>query len=161
MQSMLSLLPPLLVWTCLLKLTSISADQQSTESTQYNMVSNTSPQSQKLIQASLGLARQLSQSPGLYCRIEVKLGENPFNFQTDGSPGKFPGTFPGKFPGEFPGKRKSPSDYRRDPRRRNHLGKGTPPTPGNNGVGSVVPGFPTGARNGIYFPPSLILSSMQ
>ena len=49
--------------------------------------------------------KQLFQSLGLYCRLEVKLGENSFKFQT-GSPGK------------FSDKRKSPSDYRRNQNRR-------------------------------------------
>ena len=72
----------------------------------------------------LGFARQLSQRPGLYCRLEVKIGENSFNFQT-GSPGN------------FPDKGKSPSDYKRDQRRRKPCEKGMP-TPGNHGVGSVA-----------------------
>ena len=63
--------------------------------------------------------------------MEVKLGDKPFYFQT-GSPGK------------FPGKTKSPSDYRRDQRRRNPTGKGKP-THGNHGLGSVAPGDSTGA----------------
>ena len=77
------------------------------------MVSNTSPQYQDLFQACLGFAMQLSQSPGLYFKLEVKLGDNSFNFQT-GSPGG------------YPGKMKSSSDFRRDQRRRNPLGKGMP-----------------------------------
>ena len=113
---------PLLLWTCLfppVKLTPISADQYST----LTMVSNIFPQYQDLFQACLGFPRQLSQSPGLYCRLEVKLGDSSFNFQT-GTPGK------------FPDKRKSPSDYRRDQRRRKHPGKGIN-TPVNHGVGYV------------------------
>ena len=51
------------------------------------MIPNTSPQSQDLLQACLGFARQLFQSPGLYCRLEVKIGDESFNFQT-GSPEK-------------------------------------------------------------------------
>ena len=122
-----SLTPPLLVWTCLLtplKMTPLSADQHLTLNT---MVSSTSPQYQNLFQACF--ARHLPQSPGLYGRLEVKLGDKLFNFKT-GSPGK------------FPVKRKSPSDYRRDQRRRKPPGKGMP-TPGNHGVGSVAPGDPT------------------
>ena len=106
------------------------------------MFPNTSTQSQDLFKDCLSFARQLSQSPGVYCKLEVKLGENFFKFQT-GSPGK------------FPGKRKSPSDYRRDQRRRKPPGKGMP-TPGNHGVGSVAPGDPTRAQKGIIscVPPS-------
>ena len=59
----------------------------------------------------------------------MKLGDTFFSFQT-GSPGN------------FPGKRKSPSDYRRDQRRRKPPGKGMP-TPGNYGVSSVAPGDTT------------------
>ena len=99
------------------------------------MLPNTSTQSHDLFKDCLGFARQLSQSPGVYCRLEVKLGENSFKFQT-GSPGK------------FPGKRKSPSNYRRDQRRKKPPGKGMP-TPGNQGVSSVAPGDPTRAQKGI------------
>ena len=99
------------------------------------MFPNISTQSQNLFKDCLGFARQLSQSPGLYCRLEVKLGENSFKFQT-GSPGK------------FPGKRKSPSDYRKDQRRRKPPGKGIP-TPGNHGLVAVAPGDPTRAQKGI------------
>ena len=74
------------------------ADQHSTL---YTMVSCTCPQSPGLFQACLDFARQLSQSPGLYCKLELKLGDNSFNFQT-GSPGR------------FPVKRKSPGNYRSD-----------------------------------------------
>ena len=56
--------------------------------------------------------------------MEVKLGDKSLNFHS-GSPGKFPG--------KFPGKRKSPSDYRREQRRKNHPGKEMP-TPGNHGA---------------------------
>ena len=79
-------------------------------------------------------------------QITVKLGENYFNFQT-GSPCNFPGI------------RKSPSDYRRDQRRRKHHGKGMP-TSGNHGVGSVAPGDPTVAQKGIILqlhPPLLAI----
>ena len=108
------------------------------------MFLNTSTQSQDLFKDSLGYARQLSQIPELYCRLEVKLGENSFNFQT-GSPGN------------FTGKRKSHSDYRRDQGRSKPCGKGMP-TPGNHGVGYVSPGDPTGAQKEIIsrapsFPP--------
>ena len=72
------------------------------------MFLNTSPQSQDLFQGCLGLARQLSQSPGLYCKLEVKIGENSYNFKT-GSLVK------------FPGKRKGPSDYRRDQRKKTSM----------------------------------------
>ena len=82
------------------------------------MFPNTSTQSQDLFKDCLGFARQLSQSHGLYCRLEVKLGENFFKLQT-GSTGKF-----------------HDSDYRRDQRRRKPSGKGMS-TPGNHGVGSV------------------------
>ena len=98
------------------------------------MIPNTSTQSQDLFKDCLGFARQLSQSPGVYCKMEVKLGENSFKFETGNH-------------GNFPGKRKSPSDYRRDQRRRKPPGKGVP-TPGNHGVGSVAPGDPTGAQKG-------------
>ena len=70
----------------------------------------------------------------------MKLGDNSFSFQT-GSPSR------------FPGKRKSPSGYRRDQRRRRPPDKGMP-TPGNHGAESVAPGGPTGARNGIFPPAS-------
>ena len=62
------------------------------------MFSNPYLQYQDLFQVCLGFARQLSQIPGLYCRLKVKLGDKSFNFQT-GTPGK------------IPGKRKSPRDY--------------------------------------------------
>ena len=75
------------------------------------MFPNTSNQSLDLFKDCLGFARQMSQSPGLYCRLEVKLEKKSLNFQT-GSPKK------------FPGKRKSPSDYRKDQRRRNPLERG-------------------------------------
>ena len=74
----------------------------------------------------------MSQSPGLNCRLEIKLGENSFNFQTGSS-------------GKFPGKGKIPSGYRRDQRRRKPGGKGMPTT-GNHGVGSLAPGHSTGAQ---------------
>ena len=90
------------------------------------MFQNTSTLSQDLFKDCLGFARHLFLSPGLYCRLEVKLGENSFNFQTVS-------------PGKFCGKRKSPSDYRRNQRRRNHPGKGMP-APGKHGAGSVAPG---------------------
>ena len=90
------------------------------------MFPNTSTQSQDLFKDCLVFARQLSQSPGLYCRLDLKLGENSFKLQT------------GK-PGKFPGKRKSPRDYRRDQRRRKAPGKGMP-TPVNHTVGYVAPG---------------------
>ena len=96
------------------------------------MFPNTSTQSQDLFKDCLGFARQLSQNPGLYCKFEVKLGENSFKFET-GNSGKFPGKrkspsdyklevilgensfkFETGNPGKIPGKRKSPSDYRRD-----------------------------------------------
>ena len=54
------------------------------------MTPNTSTQSKDLFKDCLGFARQLSKSPEIYCRLEVKLGENSFILQT-GSPGKFPG----------------------------------------------------------------------
>ena len=106
------------------------------------MIPNTSTQSQDLFKDCLGFARQLSQSPGVYCRLEVKLGENSFIFQT-GSPGK------------FSGKRKSPRDYRRDQRRKNPPGKGMP-TPGNQGISSLAPGDPTRVQKGVISqaPPS-------
>ena len=75
------------------------------------MFTNISTQFQDLFKDCLGLTCQLSQSPGLYCRLEVKLGENYLNFQT-GSPGK------------FTGKRKNPSNYRRGQRRRKPSEKG-------------------------------------
>ena len=99
------------------------------------MIPNTSTQIPGPIQRLPWFLRQLSQSPGVYCKLEVKLGENSFTFQT-GSPGK------------FPGKRKSHSDYRRDPRRRKRGGNGVP-TPGNQGVSSTAPGDPTRAQKGI------------
>ena len=52
------------------------------------MFPNISKQSQDLFKNCLGLPGQLSQNPGLYCRLEVKLGENYFNFQTE-KPGNF------------------------------------------------------------------------
>ena len=45
------------------------------------MFQNTSTLSQDLFKDCLGFARHLFLSPGLYCRLEVKLGENSFNFQ--------------------------------------------------------------------------------
>ena len=51
------------------------------------MFPNISTQSQDLFKDCLGFARQLSQNPESYFRLEVKLGENSFNFQTE-SPGK-------------------------------------------------------------------------
>ena len=106
------------------------------------MIPNTSTQSQDLFKDCLGFARQLSQSPGVYCKLEVKLGENSFKFET-GNPGK------------FPGKRKSPSDYRRDQRRKNPPGKEMP-TPGNHGVFSSAPGDHTRAQKEVISraPPS-------
>ena len=98
------------------------------------MFPNISTQSQNLFKDCLGFARQLSQSPGLNCRLEVNLGRNYFNLQT-GSPGN------------FPGKRKSPSHYRRDQRSRNPPWKGVL-TPVNHGASSVAPGDPKGARKG-------------
>ena len=62
-----------------------------------------------------------------------------FNFQTGG-------------PGKLPDKRKSPSDHKRDQRRRKPPGNGIP-TPGNHGLGSVAPGDPTGGQKGIIFYP--------
>ena len=59
------------------------------------MIPNISTQSQDLFKDCLGFSRQLSQSPGVYCKLEVELGENSFTFQTGSS-------------GRFPGKRKSP-----------------------------------------------------
>ena len=98
------------------------------------MFPNISTQSQDLFKDCLCLVRQLPQSPGIILQAGGKLGENYFIFQT-GSPG------------HFPGKWKSPSDYRRDQRRRKPPEKGVP-TPGNHGVGSVAPGDPTGAQKG-------------
>ena len=77
------------------------------------MFPNTSTQSQHLFKDCLSFTRQLSQSPELYSRQKGKIRENSFNFQT-GSPGK------------FPRKRKSPSEYKQDQRRRKHPGKGMP-----------------------------------
>ena len=96
------------------------------------MIPNTSTQSQDLFKDCLGFAKQLSQTPGAYCKLEVKLGENSFTFQT-GSPGI------------FPGKRKSPRDYRRDQRRRKPPGKRMP-TPGNQGVTPAAPRDPKRAQ---------------
>ena len=96
------------------------------------MIPNTSTQSQDLFYACLGFPRPLSQIPGVYCRLEVKLGDKFFSFHTSS-----------------PSKRKSPSDYRRGQRRRKPSGKGMP-TPGNHWVGSVAPGDPTGALKGIF-----------
>ena len=72
------------------------------------MFTNTSTQSQDLFKDCLGFARHLSKSPGLYCRLEIKLGKKSFNFQTR----------------NFPAKRKSPSDYRRDQKIRETWWKG-------------------------------------
>ena len=71
----------------------------------YTMFPNTSTQSQGLFKDCLGFARQLFQSPGLWCKLDLKLGENSFIFQTGN-------------PGNFPGKRKSCSNYRIYQRRR-------------------------------------------
>ena len=108
----------------------------------YTMIPNTSTQSQDLFKDCLGFARQLSQSPRVYCKLEVKLGENSFKFET-GNPGK------------FPDKRKSPSDFRRDQRRKNPPGKEMP-APGNQGVSSAALGDPTRALKGVTSraPPS-------
>ena len=119
----------------------ISADPTQQKIKFYTrMFPNTTTQSQDLFKEFLGFARQLSQSPGLHCRLEMKLGDNLFIFQTES-------------PGKFSGKRKSSSDYRRDKRRRKPPEKGMP-IPGNHGVGSVAPGDPTGAQNGITFSPA-------
>ena len=99
--------------------------------TVHTSIPHTSTQAQDLFKDCLGFARQLSQSPGLYCKLKVKLGVNSFKFET-GNPGK------------FPGKRKSPSDFRRDQKRKKPPGKEMP-TPGNQGVSSVSPGDPTRA----------------
>ena len=62
-------------------------------------------------------------------------------------------------PGNFPDKRKSPSNYRRDQRRRKPSGKGVP-TPGNHGACSVAPGDPTEVQTGnISWAPSSPLCS--
>ena len=89
-------------------------------------------QSQDLFTDCLGFPRQQSQSPGVYCRLEVNLGENSFKFETGN---------PGKFHGKFHGKRKSPNDYRRDQRRNK--------PPGNQGVSSAASGDPTKAQKGL------------
>ena len=68
------------------------------------MVSSTYTQYQDLFQAGFAFTRQLSQSPGLYCRLEVKLGDNSINCQTRS---------PGRCPARFPGKRKISSNYRK------------------------------------------------
>ena len=44
------------------------------------MIPNNSPQSQDLFHACLGFTRQLSQSPGVYCRLEVKIGDRFVSF---------------------------------------------------------------------------------
>ena len=108
------------------------------------MFSSPSLQYQDLFQACLGFARQLSQSPGLYCRLEVKLGDKLFNCKTGSC---------GKYCGRYPGKRKSSSNFRRDQRRRKPPGKGMS-TPGNHGVGSVAPRDSTGAQSAIIFSPA-------
>ena len=84
------------------------------------MILYTSTQSHNLFTDCLGFARQLSQSPEVYCKLEVKLGENSFKFETVNS-------------GKFPGRRKRPSNYRRYQRRKKPPGKGMP-TPGNHRV---------------------------
>ena len=106
------------------------------------MIPNTSTKSQDLFKDCLGFARQLSQRPEVYCTLEVKLGENSFKFET-GNPGK------------FPGKRKSPSDYRRDQRRKKPPGKEMT-TPVNHGKSSAAPGDHTRAQKGVTSraPPS-------
>ena len=112
------------------------------------MIPNTSTQSQDLFKDCLGFTRQLSQNPGVYCKLEVKLGENSFKFETGNLD-------------KFSGKMKSPSDYRRDQRREKPPGKGMP-TPGNHRVSSAAPGYPTRAQKGVSnFLSSSILSSMQ
>ena len=52
------------------------------------MIPNTSTQSQDLFKDCLGFAKQLSQSSGVYFKVEVKLGENSFKFET-GNPDIF------------------------------------------------------------------------
>ena len=52
------------------------------------MIPNSSTQSQDLFKDCLGFTRQLSQSPGVYCKLEVKFGENSFKFET-GNLGNF------------------------------------------------------------------------
>ena len=84
-------------------------------------------------------------APELYCRLEAKLGEHSFNFQT-GSLGK------------FPGKRKRPSDYRRDQRRRTLPGREMA-TPGNHGAVSVSPRVPVRAQTG--HPASSLLHTKE
>ena len=100
----------------------------------YTMFPNTSTQSQDLFKDCLGFARQLSQNPGLYWKLEVKLGENSWQVSWQ--------------------KEKS-SDYRRDQRRKNPPGKEMP-TPGNHGVFSSAPGDHTRAQKEVISraPPS-------
>ena len=100
------------------------------------MVSSISPQYQDLFQACLSFPKQLSQTDGLYCRPEVKLGDKSFNFNPD----------------KFPGTRKIPSNYRRE--KGNLLERGLL-TSGNHLVGSVASGDSTGAHNGIIFSTAL------
>ena len=52
------------------------------------MIPNTSSQFQDLFKDCLGFARQMSQIPGVYLKLEVKLGENSFKFEA-GNPGSF------------------------------------------------------------------------
>ena len=80
----------------------------------------------------------------MYCKLKVKLGENSFKFET-GNPVK------------FPGKRKSPSDYRRNQRRKKPPGKGVP-TPGNHRVSYLAPGDPTKAQKGLIIIIILMLT---
>ena len=47
------------------------------------MIPNTSTKSQDLFKDCLGFARQLSQSPEVYCKLEVKLGEIPLNLRLE------------------------------------------------------------------------------
>ena len=46
------------------------------------MIPNISKQTQDLFKDCLGFAKQLFQSPGVFCKLEVKLGENSFKFET-------------------------------------------------------------------------------
>ena len=126
----------------------ISWSSSTIDKAVHTIFPNTFTQSQNVFKDCLGFAKQLSQSLGLYNRLEVKLGENSFKFQTGSH---------GKFPDMFPSKRKSPSYYRRDQKRKKPPGKGMP-THGNQGVSSVAPGDPTRAQKGIisWAPPSFL-----
>ena len=85
--------------------------------------------------------------PSLPWLRKAAVPESWIILQTGGDTWKYSFNFqPGSFV-KFPGNRKSPSDYRRDQRKRTLPGRRLP-TPGNYGAVSVAPGVPIGAQTG-------------